>query len=266
MGDSSVKLVLHNENKNNVASPCSSASNYVYAAFARTASQNLFNIKSDDNAYVGFMYGTPKSSDYASTHANINKSLMMKYLENWYTENLAAYSEKVEDTTWCNDKSIVTDTKFNPWNMFAVFGVGYNIASTYYGATQRLVSTSGDAGGTGPSLKCNGELSKITTKTGLLTADEIVLAGYTFGIKNETTYLFENAGYGSWWTMTPCSMDLMTYLSPPYAAQVCVVDQNNLSRFTVDDQEAWFRPAISLVSSTTISGGSGTSEDPYIVD
>ena len=46
-------------------------------------------------------------------------------------------------------------------------GLGYGKNKTYYGATQRLVSTSDSAGGTGPSLKCNGELSKITFKNRL---------------------------------------------------------------------------------------------------
>ncbi len=51
-------------------------------------------------------------------------------------------------------------------------GLGYAKNVTYYGATKRLVGTSGSAGGTGPSLKCNGKLSKITPKIGLITADE----------------------------------------------------------------------------------------------
>ncbi|UKI28511.1 MAG: hypothetical protein L6V78_06270 [Clostridium sp.] len=81
-----------------------------------------------------------------------------------YKQFKKTYESVIEDTVWCNDKTNVTDTSYNPFNMSNVTGLGYGTNVTYYGATQRLVGTSGSAGGTGPSLKCNGELSKITSK------------------------------------------------------------------------------------------------------
>ncbi|MFT8029397.1 hypothetical protein ACMYLY_24010, partial [Salmonella enterica subsp. enterica serovar Enteritidis] len=62
---------------------------------------------------------------------------------------------------------------------------------------------SNSAGGTGPSLKCNGELSKIASKVGLITADELAFAGYAFNIGNTTTYLQENATDTYWWSLSP---------------------------------------------------------------
>ena len=59
-GDGSVKLILHNDNTNGAANPCSSANNSDTAAFARysgTTYTSEYNTKADDNAYVGFMYG-----------------------------------------------------------------------------------------------------------------------------------------------------------------------------------------------------------------
>ncbi|MBP3456844.1 MAG: hypothetical protein J6K36_01885, partial [Bacilli bacterium] len=204
-GDGSVKLILHNDNTNGAANPCSSANNSDTAAFARysgTTYKSAFNENYDDNAYIGFMYGTPGASDYASTHANINKSTILTNLETWYNNNLSDYADAIADTVWCNDKTNVTDTSYDPWSRNPN-GLGYGTNTTYYGATQRLVSTSGSAGGTGPSLKCNGELSKINSKVGLMTADELALAGYAYAKNNTTTYLQENATDTYWWSLSP---------------------------------------------------------------
>ena len=47
-----------------------------------------FNNAYDDNAYIGYMYGTPGSSTYAETHANINDSTIKEYLDSWYENNI----------------------------------------------------------------------------------------------------------------------------------------------------------------------------------
>ena len=259
-GDGSVKLVLHNDNTAGAANPCSSANNSTNAAFARysgTTYTSAFNENSDDNAYVGFKYGTVGASDYATTHANANKSTILTNLETWYTNNLKTYADTIADTVWCNDKTNVTDTTFDPWGL-TPNGYGYGTNVTYYGATQRLVSTSGSAGGTGPSLKCNGELSKVTSKVGLITADEIAFAGSIFATSNRSTYLQENTGTNWWWSLSPNGF----YGDDAYVWRVY--------SGRLDFNHVYFsggvRPVISLISSTIISRGSGTSEDPYVVN
>ena len=259
-GDGSVKLVLHNDNTAGAANPCSSANNSTNAAFARysgTTYTSAFNEKYDDNAYVGFMYGTAGASDYASTHANTNKSTILTNLETWYTNNLKTYADTIADTVWCNDKTNITDTTFDPWG-WTPNGYGYGKNVTYYGATQRLVSTSGSAGGTGPSLKCNGELSKITSKVGLITADEIAFAGSIFGNYNRSTYLQENATDTWWWSLSPGFFH-------GNGARVWYVSSGYLGRNIVDGNIGGVRPAISLISSTNVTGD-GTSENPFIVE
>ena len=204
-GDGSVKLILHNDNPTGAANPCDAANNSASAAFAHyngSTYTSRFNENYDDNAYIGFKYGTPGSSKYETTHANTNKSTILTNLETWYTNNLKTYESVIDDTVWCNDKTNVTDTSYDPWSI-TPNGLGYAKNVTYYGATQRLVNTSGSAGGTGPSLKCNGELSKINSKVGLITADELAFAGYAYNIGNTTTYLQENATNTYWWSLSP---------------------------------------------------------------
>ena len=260
-GDGSVKLILHNDNTAGAANPCDAANNSASAAFARysgTTYTSAFNSSYDDNAYVGFMYGTAGSSDYASTHANTNKSTILTNLETWYNNNLKTYKSVIDDTVWCNDKTNVTDTTYNPWNMSNVNGLGYAENVTFYGATQRLVSTSRSAGGTGPSLKCNRELSKITSKVGLITADELALAGYAYGSCNTTTYLQENANGSWWWSLSP------GYFYGSNASVWGVDGSSGSFDSNYVNNAGGVRPSISLKSTTNVTGN-GTSENPYKV-
>ena len=260
-GDGSVKLILHNDNPTGVANPCDAANNSASAAFARysgTTYTSKFNEKYDDNAYVGFKYGTVGASTYDATHANTNKSTILTNLETWYTNNLKTYESVIDNSVWCNDKTNVTDTSYNTWGYSNVTGLGYAKNVTYYGATQRLVSTSGRAGGTGPSLKCNGELSKITSKVGLITADELAYAGYAYGSGNTTTYLQENATDTYWWSLSPNGFSgAFAYVwyvigSYGYFGDNYVIYTNGV------------RPSISLKSTTNVTG-EGTSSTPYII-
>ena len=250
-GDGSVKLILHNDNTTKVANPCDAANNSASAAFARYSGEkytSAFNTNFNDNAYVGFKYGTPGSSTYEATHANTNKSTILTNLEAWYDKNnLKDYEKVIADTVWCNDKSTVSGEQ------------GYGTKITAYGVTQRLVSTSNSAGGTGPSLKCNGELSKINSKVGLITADELAYAGYADGLQNTTTYLQENATDTDWWSLSPGGFS-------GSFAYVCYVfgSSGSLDYCRVSDTHG-VRPSISLKSTTNVPGN-GTSEDSYVVN
>ena len=260
-GDGSVKLILHNDNTAGAANPCNSANNSASAAFARysgTTYKSAFNSNYNDNAYVGFKYGTPGSSTYATTHANTNNSTILTNLETWYTNNLKDYADKIVDTVWCNDKTNVTDKTYDPYNWSNVNGFGYAKNVTYYGATQRLISTSNSAGGTGPSLKCNGELNKINLKIGLISADELAYAGYAAFLENTTTYLQENATEVLWWSLSPSSFD------GSYACVWCVYGSFGRFYNRYVSNTGAVRPSISLISSTSITGD-GTSENPYKV-
>ena len=260
-GDGSVKLILHNDNTAGAANPCDAANNSASAAFARysgTTYKSAFNSSYNDNAYVGFKYGTPGSSTYEATHANTNNSTILTNLETWYNNNLKTYADAIADTVWCNDKTNVTDTTYDPWN-WNPNGLGYGKNVTYYGATQRLVSADAKAGGTGPSLKCNGELSKITSKVGLITADELAFAGYAYDLNNTTTYLQENATDTWWWSLSPRIFNGSDARVWRVGASIGYFGDNRVGN------TLGVRPSISLKSTTNVTGD-GTSSSPFIIN
>ena len=304
-GDGSIKLVLHNDNTSGVNNPCSSANNNDKGAFAQNTNGEMaiaFNDCEGDNSCVGFMSGgfgkaleysarTSKdikasflsgkpyliSSDYVSAHASKYKSSVLKFLESWYSKELKSYKEYFADTIWCNDKSVVNDREYDPFQIDVGLELGYGDNNNYYKAFKRIVGNiiNEKALEVSPSLKCpndniGGKLSKFTAndeingngdlyyKIGLLTADEVVFSGLSFSRTNSSNYLFENTGDNSYWTMTPAGF---TKNKNPYTFYVGESGLNEIITAT----HHFVRPSISLISQIGISSGNGTSENPYVI-
>lgn len=75
----------------------------------------------------------------------------------------------------------------------------------------------------------------------------------------------ENASDGYWWTLSPAYFAYLNMMDHDIIqAQVLEVGDSILDGSS--DETISVRPSIALISSVTISGGSGTSEDPYVVN
>ncbi len=305
-GDGSIKLVLHNDNVNNVTSPCASSNNSTSAAFARysgTTYETEYNEQDTDDTYVGFMYGAADASTYLGEHANTNKSTILQNLETWYKNNLATYESKLADTIWCNDKSTklnqtIIDTRLNTTtnklnkSSDNYPGLGYGTNKTLYSGRQRTRSnyvytniSNNRYGpvGTGPTLICpldndGGKLSKFTVsdtingngaldyKIGLLTVDEVLYAGsidyygyqaLNYNNSSINSYLRENAN--DWyWSFSPYYFYAIAY--------VLGVGGDGIVDSSPVYDTLCLRPAVSLTSATTISGGNGTSSNPFVIN
>ena len=293
-GDGSVKLALYDYSS---ASCTNTGDTLAFARYNGDTYKTKFNENRDDNAYIGFMYGTPNSNTYAATHANINKSTALQNLETWYKAKLTSYTEKLADTIWCNDKSTVKNVTVNFFEpadgvlnkeSMPFPGLGYQKEVTAYGSGIRNYafeeSYNSSANGTGPSLICpkdndGGKLSKFTVddivngngnldyKIGLLTADEMVLAGMATGpmfMNNNydqnsvTSYLRSNAN-DYYWTLSPV-------VFRDVDAGVLFSDgDGSLGGGYVGGSFA-LRPIVSLKSATTISGGNGTASSPFVIN
>jgi len=211
---------------------------------------STFNASSNDNAYVGYMYGTVGSSSYEETHANTNDSTIKGVIDSWYEENMTEYTNQLEDTVWCNDRSIdPTET-----------GAGTTI--TNYGAFYRLSNNRT------PTLECVNENDRFTVSEGngngaltypvaLLTADEIAYAGGVFNKRNSSYYLYNSDWF---WSLSPYFFD------GRYARVFFVNSPGSLDGFDLYNAARAVRPAVSLRHGVKVtSEGDGTMENPYIV-
>ena len=222
-----------------------------YSANDMSIGTSAFNSSSDDNTYVGYMYGTAGASTYANTHSNTTNSTIKTKLDSWYDTNIVnTGNEKyIADAIYCNDRSVSS-------------GTGIGTTETTYAAQTRINN------GT-PTLKCANNNDKFTKSTtigngkltkmiGLITTDEVIYAGGKFETYNLTDnqeyYLYSGIPY---WTMAPYSF------ASGDANVYCVYNDGYLGNSYVYTTNA-VRPVVSL-KSDAISGGSGTAASPFLV-
>ncbi|MGN1001001.1 MAG: hypothetical protein ACI4OG_03595, partial [Bacilli bacterium] len=224
-----------------------------------TVGSSAFNSTDDDNAYVGYMYGTASSTTYEATHANTNNSTIKTYLDNWYQENLLSYTSYMSvDAGFCNDRSMATTA--NTWETNDT-ALGYGTNRTYYGASNRLSNTkqpqfacfqTNDLFTTSTSSKGN---KALTYPIGLITVDELMYAGIAdFRDEINTSYVANNTFS---WTMSPSDGGSSgTVWGLP---TVGYLGGGNM------DSNCGVRPVINLASYVEITSGDGTIDNPYIV-
>ena len=229
-----------------------------------TVGSSTFNTEYDDNAYVGYMYGTAGSSTYEATHANTNNSTIKTYLYNWYQENLLSYSSYMSlDAGFCNDRSIAATA--NTWSP-GDDALGYGKNYTFYGAYNRLSNLNqpqfacpqtNDLFTTSTSSKGN---KALTYPVGLITLDEVVYAGGVYDQRNQNYYLNNITIY---WTMSPWRFGgVDAWVGSVFGSVVGFddVDDNDAS----DDVRS-VRATVNLSSYVEITGGNGTIDNPYVV-
>ena len=232
--------------------------------------KSAFNTNYNDNAYVGYMYGTPGSSSYALTHANTNEStIKSQSIDPWFEANFDAEAvSKLEDTVFCNERSTKAyDANTIGSTDFSSYGaLGYGTNATLYGAAHRawyysknpnptLVCTNANDKFTVSSTNGNGKLSY---PVGLITLDEVVLAGYNTKYQDTTNYLHTGAHY---WTFSP----FLVYTNGRRAGVGYVLGAGRVAHSYVNNTRG-VRPVVSLISGTLVTtDGDGTSTNPYVV-
>ena len=192
-----------------------------------------YNNKYDKAEYVGFQY-TEGSQRGTTTNSTIKT-----YLDNWYTkyfnENIS--TSRFVKTTFCNDR--------NTSSTWASKGSGFS-----YDPFTRLYADTPT-----PTFECN-TADVVTNNFGLITADEIVLAGGKYNTDSSVFYLNNNMAY---WTGSPAGFDdsgsSVFGLDPVYG----------LDYGGVDDRTFGARGVVSLSSESKLLG-SGTYDDVYTVN
>ena len=221
----------------------------------RQIGTSAFNSSSNDNAYVGYMYGATGASTYAAAHANTNDSTIKAYIDNWYKTNISGTENEqyLADNIFCNDRSISNDNT----------GTGAGTSETYYrwylepwksgnhNDNMKLVCPQqNDAFTVSDTTNGNGAL---TYPIGLLSTDELVLAG-GWNASNSGYYLYSEQ---YWWASSP-------YIFDGYDARVRGVSSGGAAygSDSVDDSDGGVRPVLNL-KAEVLAQGSGTAEDPY---
>lgn len=195
----------------------------------KSAGYENYSDKIDAIDYTGYKY--IYNSDTINNKVNT-------YLDNWYTTNITArdLDNYVVISSYCNDSSN-TVTNYH----------------TYFSGYNRLVNSKT------PSITCpktNADFGgKYNQKIGLITADEVVMAGGSYNVNNFNYYLYNGENF---YTATPAE-----YYN--YSAYLFTINNSGAINIAKPNSGYGIRPVINLDSSITVSG-SGTPNDPYTID
>ena len=183
--------------------------------------------------YVGFQYTT------GSQRGTTTNSTIKTYLDNWYTtyfnENIG--TSRFVKSTFCNDR--------NTSSTWASTGSIIN-----YAPYTRLSADTPT-----PTFECN-TADVVTNNLGLITADEIVLAGGKFATDNSAFYLNNNMAY---WAGSPSEF------IAGYSIVFELYPIGGLGYDSVYSRYSAARGVVSLSSESKLLG-SGTYNDVYTVN
>ena len=217
-----------------------------------------WNEYTDDIKYVGYMYGGVEgeaSNSRLEAVTNETSSNVKIILDEWYEANFLnqTFENKIADNLFCNNRLLSREV--GGYNISPGYGnfPGENFFVGYYNLYLEKM----------PTLKCsfindqftvtkrNVGNGALTYPIGLITADEVSIAGLLYDTSNSDNYLYFNYLY---WTMTPFRENLYG-----------VSSSAKLNTYYIDDGDVAIRPVINLKPDVVVTG-EGTLTNPYIVD
>ena len=178
-GDGSLRLIYNGTSVN----PDNSDLAHSYAV-----GQVPYNLEYNDPKYAGYTYD------------NGVNSFIKKEVDTWYKNALGntAYDSKVTEGRFCSDSSGYREETAVGGNVFASF----DRLAPVYGKLMGLEMQENVT----PSLKCPSTTESYggsyRLKAGLITADELVLGGETFGVVGNS-YLNPGSSDMYYWSMSP---------------------------------------------------------------
>ena len=223
---------------------------------------SAFNSTYNSPKYVGYMYGDSDTTENEALK-NKNDSTIKGVIDNWYKNNLSSYSSLIADEVFCNDRTLASGHTYST-----------NSYGFVYAAEDRLYIDNKNKINKSPQLTCpNLARDGFTTTTasignkaltypvGLITADEVSLAGGAWYTDNNSYYL----NTGKWyWALSPGDIDAYAD-GRAYANVLAVYSDGYLFKISVYYSFFGVRPVVSLKTSTLVTKGTGTETDPYVV-
>ena len=274
-GDGSIRMIYSGTTKPSENTSVT-GSNGVYMTGTGTQitvdSANTFKFNSSSNKaeYVGYQYIEGQQHGYgecngssASCTVNGNtlyNSIIKQQIDKWYAGTTLKDNSLVsQDQIFCNDRSATTSDSGTPGE---ISGSMSTSTTYYYGAYVRLVTNKS------PQLKCPTASDKFTSRkssignkaltypVGLITADEVAMAGGVYGSINSSYYLYTSSFY---WSGSP--YDFFSDYSS--AGEFSVSNGGDIGAGSVNITYG-ARPVVSLSSKVKLSGN-GTYSKPYTV-
>ena len=231
--DSSTSLATHHYTCFDTTGECGTIAYVYYNSSGQLYYINLTDGKSVNDALNEML---------SNNNINQTNSTMKTGIDAWYKRYMASYTSKLEDTIFCNDRSIKT---LNGWNPDGGSVTSY-LQFKNYSLNSDLSCTN-----TIDKFSLSNSNAQLTYPVGLLTYPE--------------TYLLNNNNIRktgqSYWLASPSSFSNDYY----YAVGRNVYSAGFLSNIYVYNARG-VRPAVSLTPGTEYASGNGSMADPYVVE
>ena len=198
-------------------------------------------------------YNDPKYTGY--TYDNGTDSFIKREVDTWYENALGStiYDSKVIGGRFCSDSSgYKKDTDYGFPSM------NYNVFASYDRLDQSMTNY---AKSNSPTLKCPSTSESYggsyRLKAGLITADELVLAGENPGVvSNSYLNMVANGDMTYFWSMTPADFGNGT-------ASVWGEGEDLRNNRVVYNNDV--RPVINVTTDNGFTSGDGTASSPYVI-
>lgn len=240
-----------------------SYSSIVYAGY--TYNDSYVSYSSVDGVNVDIVLGSNSSPDL-----NNARSAIKTYIEDTWYSSISAYTNVLERSAgYCNDRSAYTD-KAGSSSVINVSKMG----TIYFGAYSRNFDSAKV-----PSLNCprnivdlyryvansTGVSNELKYPVALLTADEASFAGSgSSTASNGSAYSansFLRSG-SSFWLLSPF---YRSSTGEPLGINLTSSGQMNFGAYPKVNSSLGVRPVVSLAPGTTVTSGSGTATEPWVV-
>ena len=220
---------------------------------------SAFNTSYNDPMYVGYKYGTTGSLE--NNRLNTNDSTIKTYIDNWYKNNLTAYTKYLsKDAVYCNDRNLASEHGYSTTDSFRYYSlerIRTNKQPTYNCINMR------------DAFSVNNTSAKLDYPVGLMTIDELSYAGGETGEPLTAPYIwyYTNANgessYASatFWSLSPSGW----FSSGSYVWFVLGSGSPGILGEGGIFYSLAVRPSVSLLSCNLISRGNGSPENPYVV-
>ena len=203
-------------------------------------------------------FDNPKYSGY--TYDNGTDSFIKKEVDTWYKNTLgsSSYDSKVVGGRFCSDSSGYKNA--SEYDILeAMFGDLTNVYM-YSSMGDRLANfMKNSPGNNEPTLKCPDTEEtyggSYRLKAGLITADELTLAGESSYVVGNS-YLNPGESDYWYWSMTPA--DFFNGFADVWG-EIDFLDYDRVGRNNA------VRPVINVATENGFTSGDGTSENPYII-
>ena len=196
------------------------------------------------------MYGNTLNVSYEKAIASEQDSDVKMVLDKWYKENILGTSNEslITDTGFCNNRSIASGNGYSD-SATTRYSQNFLYQSTGFNLTcpqqQDLFTLSSNKVGN----------KALTYPIGLITTDELVLAGLNSRYLNRLSYVYSTNRY---WSMSPYAYNADSSALSVYG----VIDTGSIAAYWVDTNLG-VRPVINIRGDSKISGGIGTKDNPY---